>query len=493
MRSACATASIVLSIGLAQGASGTGTPQTSRALESLPSDTAAITRFIEAEMAKRHIPGVAVAVVSDSRVVYERAVGAANMETESPLKLDSVFEIASVTKPFTAAAVMMLVEQGNVNLDHSIAEFLPDAPAEWRMRTIRQTLSHTAGFAPDGIVRCGGSPMLTVSFDQEWNDAVRRPLSSAAGARAEYSDLGYFVLGALIQRVSGITYGEFLRRRIFEPLGMTNTRVMDRLQIVKGRVPVYAFPNGQLVNWGRDWRYELPSFFGVMSTVGDLAKWDIALRAGRVVRPESLAVMWTPATLATGDEARVSGQPYGLGWILGDNRGHRVAAHEGASGTLLVHFIDDPLSVIVLTNLGNPSPNNPGYLARGIAGLVRPDLKPPSMMAPVPDPNPPTTATVIAALHAVAAGAESTALLPGASSSFSTLPDRARSNLAARLKSIDSLMFLGADELRGRVRRNGHAVAQAVYYKHQTTDSTMYFSFWLTSEQQIADLLFSFE
>jgi CubicO group peptidase (beta-lactamase class C family) len=449
-----------------------------------------IDRFVQSEMTKRRVPGAVVAVVSNGSVTFEAAYGVSNLETETRMTTDSVFEIASVTKPITATAIMMLEEERRIDLDHPLTGYFPEAPPTWRSRTVRQVLSHTAGFALDGIVRRDGSPLLTVTAKQELADAFQQPFVFEAGENAAYSDLGYFVLGALIERVSGTTYRNFLQEHIFTPVHMTNTRVMDRLEIVKKRVPVYSLRNGQLANWGRDWQYELPSFFGVMSTVDDLAKWDTALRNGSLLKRTTLDEMWTPATLRNGNEARVSGQPYGLGWTLGDNRGHRVAAHEGASGTLIVHFINDDLTVIVFTNLGNPSPNNVGVMARGIAGLIRPELLPAPMMQPAPDPHPDVTARLLAAVTALAKGETTDTFMPGGDAALTGLPERAKTGIVDRLRAIDALTFLGSDNGQNGTRRGNQLISETVYYRNTNPTGTMYLTFWLTSDQRVADFQF---
>jgi D-alanyl-D-alanine carboxypeptidase len=171
------------------------------------------------------------------------------------------------------------------------------------------------------------------------------------GGDGWYSDAGYFLLGMVIEKASGQRYRDFMQRRIFDPAGMADTSTTDRARVLKGRVATYSLRDDVHVNWRRDWDYELPSFFGIWSTLKDLAAWDRALRRGTLLKPESLAQMTTPARLAGGHVARVYDRLYGLGWQLFDLGGHRVAGHEGASGTYLLRFLDEPLTIVLLTNL----------------------------------------------------------------------------------------------------------------------------------------------
>jgi CubicO group peptidase (beta-lactamase class C family) len=328
-----------------------------------------IDAYVRSTLTARQIPGAAIAIVDNGTVVFQRAYGLANVETETPVSLESVFELASVTKQFTAAAIMILVQDGKVQLDAPISTYVRDSPAEWRDITIRRLLTHTAGLPIDAIVGHDGSALLNIRTPQVFDMLRGNPLLSAPGSRFSYSDAGYFLLGMVIEAASGQSYREFLQRRVFDPVGMTATSILDRSRILKHRVSVYSLRGGTLANWRRDWQYELPSFFGVFSTVGDLVKWDNALRGRTLLTESSLAELWTPARLANGD---VAGPGYGFGWYLVETGGHRVAEHPGASGTFLLHVIDEPLTIIVLTNLDGATGPSGAIIAHGIASIVDP-------------------------------------------------------------------------------------------------------------------------
>jgi CubicO group peptidase (beta-lactamase class C family) len=188
--------------------------------------------YLRSEMAKRHIPGLSVAVVRDARTVTIRNYGFSNIELGVPVTSESVFKLASVTKPFTATAVMMLVEEGKISLDEPIARYVPELPFHWRAATVRQILSHTSGIADylraprwswQSSWRLNLTPREVVQFASE------SPLDFGPGTQIRYSNTGYYLLGLLIERVSGKPYEQFLRERIFQPLQMTSTR-RDRQQ-----------------------------------------------------------------------------------------------------------------------------------------------------------------------------------------------------------------------------------------------------------------------
>jgi D-alanyl-D-alanine carboxypeptidase len=352
-----------------------------------PAESAAIDSFVLQTMKTRRIPGVAVAVVNQGTVVYQKAFGVANLETETPLTVKSVFELASVTKQFTAGAIMMLVEEGKVKLDAPIATYIDRAPPAWSPITVRHLLTHTSGLFAGGIVRHQGSALLEVTTEQAFQFVSTQGVFPT-GEVGFYSDAGYFLLGMIIENASGLKYRDFLQRRIFDPLGMTQSSVTDRRRVLSGRVSTYEIGDGALINWRRDWDYELPSFFGIWSTLDDVAKWDTALRRNTLISQASLDQMWTPATLADGRDALVDSRLYGFGFRVGDIRGHRIVSHTGASGTLLLHLLEEPLTIIVLTNLSNTAGRHGTTLGHGIVGLLRPDYTPAPKLPTQPDPIP---------------------------------------------------------------------------------------------------------
>ena len=349
---------------------------------SIADDT--IDTYISREMRLRNIPGVAIAIIDHGRATT-RTYGFANLETDSPVDTNSVFEIASVTKPFTATAIMMLVEEGKVHLDDSISTFIQHAPAVWKGITVRQLLSHTSGVRGGGWVECDGSPLLEISTQQQFDDIAKSPLLFPSGDSASYSDPGYFLLGMIIEKVSGMKYGEFMQQRIFNPAGMTSTRILDRREVVKNHVSCYTLRNGQIENGRRVWQHELPSYFGMASTVEDLIRWDSALGKGVILKPGSCATMWQPTKLKSGKEALLDGQHYGLGWFIQNVNGHRIVGHMGFLGSMIVRFLDDGLTIIVLTNLDTASGSHHVKLALGLASLMRPEFAP--VFAPYLDDN----------------------------------------------------------------------------------------------------------
>ena len=257
------------------------------------------------------------------------------------------------------------VEDGKIDLSESVRKYVTGLPESWDKTTVAHLLSHTAGLPLLFPQEEDGPPLLEVTAASQFASLIKMQLLSAPGTRGEYSDPGYFLLGVVIEKVSGKRYGDFLSERIFKPLQMNATQLIDHWKIVKNRVSCYILPRNELLNARRDYQVELPSYFAIRSTVEDLAKWERALVESKVLKRETLIKVWTPAKLADGRESSVGGRPYGYGWMLGDFERHQIAGHSRVTGTDMLRLLDNGTTVIVLTNLG-VARSQPGSLARGV-------------------------------------------------------------------------------------------------------------------------------
>ncbi len=338
-----------------------------------PSDVSrieAVDAYVRGAMEKKHVPGVSVAVVRDGKVVLAKGYGLADAEQDVPATAETVYQLASVTKTFTAGAVMMLVKDGKLSLDDRIGDRLKDLPEAWKVVTVRQLLTHTSGIKSYTSVKDFHTMARRDFAPREILDLMaKEPLEFPPGERWQYSNTGYFLLGLLIEEASGRPYAEFMAERIFRPLGMARTRVNDLKAIIPGRARGYARDGETLVNG----EYVSPtqpfSAGALVSSVADMAKWDATLSAATLLDRATLDAMWTPAKLNGGGAA-----DYGLGWQVVETNGHRTVAHGGGIpgfSTQILRFPDDKLSVVVLTNLEG---GHAGGMARGIAVLFLPDL-----------------------------------------------------------------------------------------------------------------------
>ena len=298
--------------------------------------------YLRAEMANQRIPGMAVAVLRDSKPVSVRTLGLANVELDTPVTRDTVFKIGSVSKQFIATGIMLLVRDGKVQLDDPVSKYLEDTPAAWSGITLRHLLTHTSGLVRE-------SPGFEGLKPQSDADVIRAaydvPLQSPPGAKWSYCNLGYFILGEVIHKASGQPWPQFMTERVFKPAGMTATRTTDAIDVVPNRANGYLFRDNVLHNVGPLLALRPSGAF--LSTITDLMKWDKALRDAVVLTKAEQAQMLTPMKLNDG-----SSTDYGFGWEVDELHGHKRVRHGGSLPGFRTNFsrYDDSLTVIVLVN-----------------------------------------------------------------------------------------------------------------------------------------------
>jgi CubicO group peptidase (beta-lactamase class C family) len=314
----------------------------------------AIDKYVQAEMARQKIPGLALLVSRSGRVVRAQGYGLANVELQVPVKPETIFQSGSMGKQFTATAVMMLVEEGKIGLEDPLTKFFPGAPAAWTQVTIRELLSHSAGFT-DYPKNFDMRKDYTEAQVLKIVEAI--PLAYTPGTRWSYSNLGYLTLGIVIHKVTGEFYGDFLQERIFRPLGMNTTRIISEADIVPNRSAGYRLVKGELKN--QEWvapTVNTTADGSLYFSIEDLAKWDAALYTDKLLKRSSLEQMWTVAKLKNGQP---NSGDYGFGWFIEARNGHRIVEHEGAwqgFETDIVRELDDKLTVVVLDNLADSEP-----------------------------------------------------------------------------------------------------------------------------------------
>jgi D-alanyl-D-alanine carboxypeptidase len=322
-------------------------------------------------------PGGTIIVVKDGRPVYRAARGLANVELGVALQPRSVMRIGSVTKQFTSAAVMMLVEQGKLSLDDDITKVLPDYPTRGARITIEHLLTHTSG-----IKSYTSLPAWRAAWGRDFTPSElidffkNEPADFAPGEKYLYNNSAYFLLGAVIEKVSGATYKEFLGREIFTPLGMTDTRYGDTRPLVRGRAEGYDETPAGIVNAEYLSMTQPGAAGALVSTVDDLARWDQAIVSGRLLKAESWARIFTPYRLKNGKSTA-----YGYGWSLGTHDGHAVQEHGGGIhgfSAYVIRLPEDRVYVAVLSNCAN---RDTASLARKLAALAagKPLVDPPAV------------------------------------------------------------------------------------------------------------------
>jgi len=318
--------------------------------------------YLAAEMQGRHLPGLALAVIRNGKTIKTKAYGLANLELGVRATPETVFEIGSLTKQFTAACVMMLVDEKKLGLDDPIGKHF-DVPESWKPITVRHLLTHTSG-----IKNYTGLPGFEFSRQLKAKDFIGKlsehPLASHPGSAFAYCNSGYNLLGFIIEKVTGESYWQFLSRRILRPLGMTSARSRDQKAIILNRASGYEKEREQLFNRDSDLT-DVFSAGALVSTVLDLAKWNAALDSDKLLNRSTREQLWTPFKLNNGQLST-----YGFGWRVDDYKGKKNIGHSGSTAGFsasLQRFPDDKLAIIVLCNSGEQ--NIATILARGVADV----------------------------------------------------------------------------------------------------------------------------
>jgi len=318
--------------------------------------------YLAAQIAQRQIPGLSLAVIRDGKTIKSQGYGLANLELRVPVIPETVFEIGSLTKQFTATCVMMLVEEGKIALDDPVSKYL-EVPEAWKAITVRHLLTHTSGIKTYTALP-GFEASLHLTVRAFIDKLAAHPLTFAPGESFAYCNSGYNLLGFIIEKVSGESYWKFLSARILNPLGMSSTRSRDQKTVILHRASGYERENDALVNRDSDLT-DVFSAGAIVSTVPDLVKWNAALDSGKLLKSSSLQQMWTPSKLNSG---KISS--YGFGWRVDESKGRKNIGHSGSTSGFsasLQRFPDDKLTLIVLCNSGEP--NVATTLARGIADI----------------------------------------------------------------------------------------------------------------------------
>ncbi|MDX1643588.1 MAG: serine hydrolase domain-containing protein [Thermoanaerobaculia bacterium] len=360
-------------------------------------DREAIDAVVEQRMEEQRIPGVAVAVVRGEEVLLAAGYGVADLEHDVPVTPRTMFQSGSVGKMFTAAAVMLLVEDGRLDLDASVRRYLPEVPASWEPITLRHLLTHTSG-VPDYT-----SDTLDYTRQYTEEDLVRLAseleLEFPAGSRWNYSNTGYALLGFVVGRVAERPYWELLRERLWDPAGIPTMRVNFAADVVPHRAAGYELEDEELRNQGWVAPFLNSTADGsLLMSLEDLIAWNRVVRRRSVLRPESWGAMLSPVELASGNI-----YPYGFGWAVTTRGDHRVLAHGGGWQGFRTHFLrfpDEDLTVVVLANSAEA---DAGDIAEAVAAAVDPSLAPPAPPdTPIDDPSPETTAFVAEMLEKAA-------------------------------------------------------------------------------------------
>lgn len=348
---------------------------------------AAIERLVQDEMTSRGIPGLQLAIVRHGKIVFTGAYGQANIETAAPVTEHTTFGINSISKAVAGVAAMQLVEAGKLDLDAPLTAYLEALPASWNGITVRQILTHTSGLpeiSDDNLRLLDGAEP-----DAAWAKVRELPLKSPPGAKFDYTQTNYVVMGKIIEKVAGESYSDFVRKRQFDAVGMKRTGFADvaGVDAKPQAATLYTFLTLKIegmkttgverskVPFARDepWKEILFPAGGVQTTSTDLAKWAIALQGLKLVDKDSLQQLWKPQPQQDGTyrgfDSSING--YGLGWPSARRAAHPAITPVGGARAAVFLYPEDDLTIVVLTNLMGASPQK--FIDK-IASLYLPDL-----------------------------------------------------------------------------------------------------------------------
>jgi CubicO group peptidase (beta-lactamase class C family) len=322
------------------------------------------------------IPAVVVGVIRAGRLADSRAVGLSNVELAVPASTQHVFEIGSISKQFTAYLILMLFEKAKVDLDAPVGKYLPDLPAPWARPTLHQLLGHISGL-PDFEEAFGYGVYRQTLADSEFQTRLLSlPIASEPGEKWAYSNTNYWLLARVIETVSGQTYNQFVRERIFSPLSMNSSSTALPTVVLRGRAAGYQLVENRLEN-----REPMQPSTGrglgdIVTTVQDIASWERELRTPQLLKPETARRAYEPVKLNNGTVT-----DYGYGWFTSPVLGSPALHHNGGTAGFVADYLRFPgrdLSIIVFANRFNAPAS-----AASVARLVEPGLggPPPAAVA----------------------------------------------------------------------------------------------------------------
>ena len=355
-------------------------------------------KYLQTEMKKQQIPGLTYAIVLNGKIIENGALGLANVGYKVPTTLNSKFNIGSIGKTFTATSIMLLQKDGKLSINDPINKYIDSLPVNWNSITIEHLLTHTSGIRdycqdhPDYPLVSGATGegleerKIEISELQFIKLVTTDSLNFTPGERFAYSNSNYFLLGFIIQKVSGQSLSEFMNERLFTPAGMSETMRENVPVIVPDRATGYNLnDSNKLINGAYISNfYSSQGDMGIITTATDLTKWIIALEGGKILDKESLRQMWTPCKLTSGFEPMDAfgsysyGYSYGLGWELNCHNGYIENGHGGdfmnGFSAKFVHFPEKKLTVVALTNLQPWKISQPGVDVYKMAGFYVPEL-----------------------------------------------------------------------------------------------------------------------
>ena len=329
-----------------------------------------IDSLVREAMMKKQIPGISMAVLQHGKLIHKKTYGYSVVEHHVESRLETIYEMASITKQFIAAGILLLEEDGKLNLQEPISTYLDSLPPKWRKLSLYRLLTHTAGLAPMEhelkSLKEGGWPKY-LSRKALWTAALEDSIYASPGTKFRYHNFGYSLAIFIIEKVTGSDHRDFFANRIFKPLGMQQTFFEDQGKITPNQAQGYTLRQGKLAKIWRVSQEEIGIGDGIYSCLEDMIKWNNALNGYGILEEESLQKMFSRVTLSNGETFR-----YGLGWWIPSRNGIKYYYHNGITGPEILKIPSENVDIIILSNLGQGSFDHVPYwgLANEIASTL---------------------------------------------------------------------------------------------------------------------------
>ena len=441
-------------------------------------------KFISEQLKQRNIPGLSIAVIKDGKVIRTSGYGFANLELQVPATKETVYEIGSISKQFAAEAVMLLVEDGKVNLDDSIRKYLPsNTPEIWQKITVRNLLNHTSGLKDWTEVK-------EFSYRREYSaeefiDLVKSfPLTFQPNENWLYSNTNLPLIGIIVERAGGKSFEDFVTERIIKPLNFPSIRFKHQQDVVPNRATGYEWRNEKWEN-GEPFRPKvIAASGGILANTTDLAKWWEAVLQGRVVKQTSLQQMLAPAKLNDGRTVA-----HGFAFFTDSFNGHKMIQHFGSTvggfGSIVRYYPQEKITIAVIGNLEDGG-FGAEYIAKRVAGFYIPGAFTGSMKE-TPDAAPNQTQNHLQMLKDLADNKNPEML---AANYASRVPATFRQQLAANLKQMKSFAFLGKEKITADHFILDPTLIEIFHYKMTLANKTVYYHLRFNKDGRIGWIVF---
>lgn len=435
--------------------------------------------FVRSEIKKRHIPGLSVAVLRDGKVIRASSYGFANLELQVPATKDTVYEIGSISKQFASEALMLLVEDGKVNLDDPINKYLPsNAPETWRKITVRNLLNHVSGLKD-------WTEIKEFSYRREYSaeefiDLVKDfPLTFQPNENWLYSNTNLPLIGIIVERASGKSFEDFVTERIIKPLNFPTIRFKHQQDVVQNRATGYEWRNNRWEN-GEPFRPKvIAASGGILANAVDLARWWESVLQGCVVKQKSLDQMLSPVKLNDGRTVA-----HGFAFFTDSFNGHKVIQHFGSTvggfGSIVRYYPQEKVTVAVIGNLEDGG-FGAEYIAKRVANFYIPGTFVGGLKE-TPDSVPNQTQTYLQILEDIANNKSPEIM----SANFAAKVSEAfRKQLGENLKQMKSFVYLGTEKITTDHFVLDPAAIEFFRYKMTLADKTVYYNFRMNKDGKI--------